>query len=119
MSKMLDVTNPYTGELIESIKLDTVEELKDKVKRAKMAQPAWERTPIVQRAKLIYKMIDRIEERNEEIGQICAMEMAKPINSAKGECFDGGEIGRGNVERAKHLYGDVFTGTTADREYDL
>lgn len=119
MSKMLDVTNPYTGELVESIKLDTVEELKEKVAKAKAAQPAWERTPIVQRAKLIMAMIDKIEEKNEEIGTICAKEMAKPINSAKGECFDGGEIGRGNVERAKHLYGDVFTGTTGGREYDL
>ena len=72
MSKMLDVTNPYTGELVESIKLDTVEELKEKVAKAKAAQPAWERTPIVQRAKLIMAMIDKIEEKNEEIGTICA-----------------------------------------------
>ena len=119
MNKMLDVTNPYNGELVETIKLDTVEELKEKVKKAKAAQPAWERTPIVERAKLLFKMVDRIEEKNEEIGQICALEMAKPIGSAKGECFDGGEIGRGNIERAKHLYGDVFTGTTGGREYDL
>lgn len=117
--KMLEVTNPATGELIEKLELDSAEVLKEKLDAAYKAQPGWERTKLVQRAKLLYAWMDAIEAHKEEIGETLAREMCKPINSAKGECVDAPEIGRGYVERAKHLYGEVFTGTTADRELDL
>ena len=119
MSKMLEVTNPATGELIEKLVLDSGEDLEKKVDIAKAAQPAWERTKLNERARLLYAFCNSIEEHKEELGALMAREMCKPINSAMGECVDAPEIGRGYVERAKHLYGDVLTGTTGDREYDL
>ena len=119
MAKMLDVTNPATNELIESIALDSGEELEKKVNAAVAAQPAWEEKVINERARILFAFCDSIEAHKEEIGLLLAKEMAKPINSGMGECVDSPEIGRGYIERAKHLYGDVFTGTTADREHDL
>lgn len=119
MSKMLEVLNPATGELLETLALDSAEQLREKVKKAAAAQPAWEATKLNERAKLLFAFLDAIEAQKEELGLISSQEMCKPINSAKGECVDAAEIGRGYVERAKHLYGDVLTGTTGDREYDL
>lgn len=119
MPKMLDVTNPATNELIESIPLSTGEELEKMVDIAVAAQKDWARLSIVSRGQLLYAFIDSIVAHKEELGNLSSREMCKPINSAKGECVDAAEIGRGYVERAKHLYGDVLTGTTGDREFDL
>ncbi|WP_154939889.1 aldehyde dehydrogenase family protein [Bacilliculturomica massiliensis] len=119
MKKMLDVKNPATGEVIESIALDTAEELEQKVETAWAAQPEWEKKHINERAGILFDFLNNIEAHKHEIGELLAKEMAKPVNSGTGECVDAPEIGRGYVERAKHLYGEVLTGTTADRELDL
>ena len=119
MDRKLKVTNPATGELLETLILDTGEDLEKKVDIAAAAQLSWEETKLNERARLLYDFCDSIEAHKEELGELMAKEMCKPINSAMGECVDAPEIGRGYVERAKHLYGDVLTGTTGDREYDL
>jgi acyl-CoA reductase-like NAD-dependent aldehyde dehydrogenase len=119
MAKMLDVMNPATNELIESLPLNTGEELEKMVEIAVIAQKAWERVPIVERAKPLYAFCDSLEAHQQEIGELMAREMCKPINTGKSECSDTAEIGRGHIERAKHLYGDVLTGTSAGKEYDL
>ncbi|MCB6992135.1 aldehyde dehydrogenase family protein [bacterium 210820-DFI.6.37] len=119
MNKILDVINPYTGERIESINLDDIQDLEKKVQKAAAAQPEWEKTTLPERSKLLLDFLDRLESEREELGRLLAREMAKPIREGIGECINSAEIGRGYIERAKHLYGDVLTGTTAGRERDL
>ncbi|MDY3010112.1 MAG: aldehyde dehydrogenase family protein [Clostridiales Family XIII bacterium] len=119
MRKKLDVMNPQTNELIESLALATGEELEQMVEAAYKAQPAWEAKPLYERASILYKFMDAVEQKQNEIGEILAREMAKPIGQAAGECVYAPEIGRGYIERAKHLYGEVLSQSSPGFEDDL
>lgn len=119
MNKTLDVINPATGELIQSIPLATGEEIEKMVECAYKAQPAWEAKPLYERAKILYDFCNNVEAHQEEVGEILANEMAKPIGQATGECVYAPEIGRGYIERAKHLYGEVLSQSSPGFENDL
>ena len=119
MSKKLDVINPATNEMIESIPLASGEEIEKLVERAFSAQPVWEAKPLYERATVLYAFMDSIEAKKKEIGRILAEEMGKPIGQATGECVYAPEIGRGYIERAKHLYGEVLSQSSPGFENDL
>lgn len=119
MSKLLDVTNPYTGDLLDRVELTDTEHMQEVVKNALEAQPAWGELPVYARGEIMYKFADILEQNAEHISQLSAMEMAKPIEQARGETMDGVKLIRAATERAKHLYGEVLTDNGPGFEGDL
>ncbi|MGI6005960.1 MAG: aldehyde dehydrogenase family protein [Ruminococcus sp.] len=119
MSKMLEVLNPQTGEQIEQVELVDKEQMKEIVNRALCAQPMWEDMPLYERGEILYRFADLLEANAEQISQLSAREMAKPILQARVETEDGVKLLRGAVERAKHLYGEVLADNGPGFEKDL
>lgn len=108
MAKMLEVTSPINGELLEKVELKTLEEINEMVQKAYKAQPAWEETPLPERAAMLRKLADLLEENRREIGTIITKDMGKPISMAMVECDDAASLLRGHTEKALHLYGEVL-----------
>ena len=108
MTKKIEVMNPGTGEVIKTLELKTEEQICSLVDKAYLAKEGWAALPLYERGEMLYRFADLVEENALQIGRTLATEMAKPIEQAIGECIDGANLLRAAVERAKHLYGDVF-----------
>lgn len=107
-NKKITVTSPIDNSVLGEVELATVEEVKEMVRKAKEAQPAWEAVPLVKRAEITRRLADLLVENELEIGTMNTKEMGKPLAQSITECEDAATLLRGHTERALHLYGQVL-----------
>lgn len=113
----IEVVNPATQELIETVPNVTEEDVNEAVKVAIQEQKKWEKVSIYERAEILYKFVDLVEENKERLAILLSNETGKPIKEARGEIANVRIGVRGFVERAKHLYGEsIPAGTEAGQE---
>ncbi len=87
-----DVPNPATGELLARTPLSSAADVEAAVRAAAAAFPAWAATPVVERARLLFRYKALLEERFEELAQIVTRENGKTIADARGEVRRGIEV---------------------------
>jgi len=81
----MDVINPATEEIIATCPRGT-KELADKaIAAAKKAFPAWSKTPLKERAALLNKLADAMEEHSGELTTTLTREQGKPLAEAEQE----------------------------------
>ncbi len=102
----IEVVNPATSELINTVPNVTEEDVDEAVKVAMVEQKKWAEVPIHERADKLYKFVDLVEENKERLAQLLTAETGKPIKEARGEVANVRIGVRAFVERAKHLYGE-------------
>lgn len=113
----IEVVNPATQELIETVPNVTEEDVNEAVKVAIQEQKKWEKVSIYERAEILYKFVDLVEENKERLAILLSNETGKPIKEARGEIANVRIGTRGFIERAKHLYGEsIPAGTEAGQE---
>lgn len=113
----IEVVNPATQELIETVPNVTEEDVNEAVEVAVQEQKKWEKVSIYERAEILYKFVDLVEENKERLAILLSNETGKPIKEARGEIANVRIGVRGFVERAKHLYGEsIPAGTEAGQE---
>ena len=101
------VVNPATGETIKEFPTITDDELRAAIDRADKAYKTWSQSSTVsERAALIRKVGDLHKERSQELGQIIAREMGKPIAEAVGEADFAGDIYHFYADNAEDLMAD-------------
>jgi malonate-semialdehyde dehydrogenase (acetylating)/methylmalonate-semialdehyde dehydrogenase len=81
--------NPATGEAVAEIPRCTPEEISAAVEAAYNAFPAWSRTPVVQRCKVLFKFRELLEANAEEMVRLIIEENGKTREEAQGS-FDRG-----------------------------
>lgn len=81
--------NPATGEAVAEIPRSTPEEISAAVAAAHNAFPAWSKTPVIQRCKLLFKFRQLLEEHGDEFVSLIIEENGKTIDEARGS-FDRG-----------------------------
>ena len=114
---VIEVVNPATQELIDTVPNVTDEDVDEAVKVAMEEQKKWEKVSIYDRADILYKFVDLIEENKERLAVLLSNETGKPIREARGEIANVRIGVRGFVEKAKHLYGkSVPEGSEAGQE---
>ena len=86
------VTDPSTGEVVESFPHATDAEIEAALVSATSAYQAWKDVPIAERAVTVQKVADLFRERSEELGAIATLEMGKPLAEAVGEADFCGDI---------------------------
>jgi acyl-CoA reductase-like NAD-dependent aldehyde dehydrogenase len=74
--------NPATGEKIAEFSLNSVEDVKEAVRKAKIAQPQWSCMPIRKRKKLILKIRTHIIKHIDEISEIISRDNGKTRTDA-------------------------------------
>src|SRR3712207_8696500 len=76
------VYDPATGEVIAETPLSTRQEVDRAVKKAQEAFPGWAATPVVERARLLFRFKMLLEEHFEELRDLVTLENGKEIGRA-------------------------------------
>jgi len=81
--------NPATGEAVAEVPRCTPEEISAAVEAAHKAFPAWSKTPVIQRCKVLFKLRELMEANAAELVALIIEENGKTIDEARGS-FDRG-----------------------------
>jgi 1-pyrroline dehydrogenase len=81
----MEVLNPSTGEVIAEVARSTEEDARNAVLAAKDALPEWLEATPGERAELLYKLADVIEENAEELAALESKNVGKPLSYARDE----------------------------------
>jgi betaine-aldehyde dehydrogenase len=84
-AETMQVLEPATEQVLVELPRADVEEADEAVARAKAAFPAWRDAAPGDRAKLLRRLARVLEERVEELAQLEARNVGKPISDARGE----------------------------------
>src|SRR2546421_12874206 len=76
--------NPATGEAVAEIPRTTAEEVSAAVEAARKAFPAWSKTPILQRCRVLFKYRQILEQHADELIALITEENGKTIDEARG-----------------------------------
>ncbi len=79
----VEVRNPATDELIARTPLGGATDVDRAVRAAREAFPAWRSTPPVVRARTLFKLKQIMEERFEELAQVCTREHGKTLEESR------------------------------------
>ncbi len=91
-----DVFNPSTGEVTKQVSLASKETVEQAIEAAQAAFPGWRNTPVVKRARVMFKFKQLLEDNAEKICELIGEEHGKISHDAMGELQRGIE----NVEYA-------------------
>ena len=86
------VYDPATGEVIAETPLSTREDVDKAVGAASAAFPDWAATPVVERARVLFRFKMLLEERFEELAALVTLENGKDTKDAAGEVRRGIEV---------------------------
>jgi len=86
------VYNPATGEVVAETPLSTKEDVDRAVKQAEAAFPGWAATPVVERARVLFRYKALLEEHFEELRDLVTLENGKDARDAGGEVRRGIEV---------------------------
>jgi 1-pyrroline dehydrogenase len=81
----MEVINPATGETIAEVPRASAEDVDRAVQAAKKALPEWLETTPGERAELLLKLADAIDEHTDELAEIESRNVGKPLAAAKDE----------------------------------
>lgn len=105
---VIEVINPATKEVIDTVPNSTVEDVDIAVKIAKNSQKEWEKVSIHERGEILLKFASLVEEKKEELATLLCNETGKPIKEARAEIGNMKMFVSSYVEKARHDYGNVI-----------
>ncbi len=79
----IDVVNPATGAVIDTIPSATKEDVDLAVEKAKAAQKIWAKVPVYEKAEIMYRFLGLVEENKENLAQTLSAETGKLITEAR------------------------------------
>ncbi len=103
--KTLNVYDPATGDVVKRIANASPGDGKAALDAAVEAFPAWAATPPRERAELLRRAFDLLQERKEDFALLMTIEMGKPLAEARGEVAYGGEFLRWFSEETARIQG--------------
>ncbi len=106
----IEINSPHKNELIGSVPSLSQEELNDSIEKTVAAQDQWAQTSLQERADILNKWADILEERQEDIGETIMQEVAKKKSSAVSEVSRTADYIRHTVEDALRIHGEVMRG---------
>src|SRR6267378_1305694 len=88
----LPVYNPATGQVIEQVPMSGTHEVDAAVQAALKAYPAWSRTALMERVRLMFAYKALLEQHVEELAAIITRHHGKTLDEARGEVRRGIEV---------------------------
>src|SRR5438128_10146976 len=81
----MEVLNPATGETIAEVPRSSAEDVDRAVQAAKKALPEWLETTPGERAEMLLKLADALDQHAEELAELESQNVGKPLSYAKDE----------------------------------
>ncbi|WP_201617221.1 NAD-dependent succinate-semialdehyde dehydrogenase [Psychrobacter immobilis] len=104
----IDVTNPFNGEVIGTVPSLTKQDVDEAVAYSHEAQVSWAAKTAKERAELLQKWADLIDENKEDLAILMTAEQGKPLTESRGEIGYANSFIRWFAEEGKRVYGDVI-----------
>ncbi|TWI59668.1 NAD-dependent succinate-semialdehyde dehydrogenase [Halalkalibacter nanhaiisediminis] len=112
---LIEVTNPATAEIIATVPHGGYKEAYLAADAAYEAFREWSRYSAYERAELIRKWHDLIDENKEEIAKIMTSEQGKPLKESIGEMNYANGFFAWYAEEAKRIYGETIPATQRNK----
>ena len=107
-NEVIEVTNPYTQEKIDTVPSATKEDIDRAIQAAKEGKKAWARVPLHERAAILTRFLAKMNENRDELSKLLCRETGKIINECYGEFdYTCGEF-KGYIEVALHQHGEIM-----------
>jgi aldehyde dehydrogenase (NAD+) len=103
--RLLESTNPATGELIGSVPVTTVSQYERAVSQAVAAARAWRLVPAPQRGALVRAFAEELRLHQRALAELVARENGKIIAEARGEVQEMIDVADFAVGQSRMLYG--------------
>ncbi len=81
----MKIVNPATEALIKEIEEDTLESIKDKFERLRLAQPVWQQIPLIKRIEILDQFASLLEKNIESLAATLTAEIGKPLQQSRNE----------------------------------
>ncbi|WP_447555080.1 NAD-dependent succinate-semialdehyde dehydrogenase [Vreelandella sp. EE22] len=109
------VDNPATGETIARVAELGADDTRDAVAAAHESGTAWRATPVKERAKILRRWFELINEHADDLARLMTLEQGKPLAEAKGEVGYGASFIEFFAEEAKRMAGETLPSHGADK----
>lgn len=106
----IDVHSPVNGDAIGKVQAMTKDEIDKTIENSKIAQKNWAEKPINERAAVLHKCADLLEENISVLSDFLQKEIAKNKSSAISEVKRTASFIRFTADEAKHMEGETITG---------
>lgn len=118
--KVLNIINPATGDIIDTVPSATEEDINTAVAAAKKGQKVWAKVPVHEKVEIMKNFISLVLENKDDLAKTLSDETGKPIKEARAEIGNIPIAFNSFCEKAKHLYGQVVpAGLEAGQEKNI
>lgn len=114
--KTIPVIDPATGDHLGDVPNAGKAETRRAIEAAAAALPAWKARTAKERAKLLHKLADMIEQEADPLATLLTAEQGKPFAEAKGEIGMSAAYVRWFAEEAQRIYGDIIPSPWPNRK---
>jgi malonate-semialdehyde dehydrogenase (acetylating) / methylmalonate-semialdehyde dehydrogenase len=90
--RFADVYNPSSGQVIARVPLCNSDDIREVIDSAERAGPDWAGTPIVERARLMFRYRDLLESHFQELARLVTREHGKTLAESQAEVRRGIEV---------------------------
>lgn len=104
----IKVTNPYDGTLVDSVPSASKEDVNRAIKEAVEAQKEWNNKIIRDRAKILRRYLELLQENRDALAKTLTLETGKPIFDSYGEIDSVYMTFESSIEVVKHQYGKTM-----------
>lgn len=102
-----DLASPFDGEVIAKIARATTTQVKEAIEGAHAAYKTFKKVTAYERSKILYRVSEIMEGRQEELAKIVALEAGKPLKAARAELQRTVATYVFAAEEAKRLHGET------------
>ncbi|MCB1417457.1 MAG: NAD-dependent succinate-semialdehyde dehydrogenase [Notoacmeibacter sp.] len=113
--KVIDVTNPATGEKLGTVPRSGASETLRAIDAAQEAFLSWRKTSALHRSQMLRKLHDAIMDNQQALAELLTLEQGKPLAEAKGEVGMSAAYVLWYAEEGRRVYGDIVPSPWADR----
>jgi len=106
-SQYKELRSPYSGELIAEVAQATEQDADEAIQAAQAAAKKMAQTPAHERAAILDRVANLLEQRKEEMAKILAHEAAKPIKTARGEIARTIQTYKFAATEARQIHGET------------
>ena len=104
--EFIEIRSPINQEIVGKVPAMTREEVDEVIQIAVNAREKWKETPINERARILYKAADLLQERIVDLSDILIREIAKDRKSVESEINRTADFIRFTADTSKGIYGE-------------
>ncbi|HLQ94877.1 MAG TPA: NAD-dependent succinate-semialdehyde dehydrogenase [Pseudogracilibacillus sp.] len=104
----LDVINPSTSEVVDSVSKSSETETSDAIKAAKEGMKSWSKLTAKERYGYLNRVAEILRSKTYQIAEVITKEMGKPLNESKGEISLAIDYLEWYAEEGRRVYGETI-----------